>query len=68
MLFWLLATLSVAGSVIVIEGTPIGQVLKCDAVRSYFEGQGFPATDIPKDPILCTFLYDSSKSLILINK
>lgn len=25
--------------------------LNCDAVKSYFEEQGFPATDIPKDPI-----------------
>ncbi|XP_034939937.1 glypican-6 [Chelonus insularis] len=25
--------------------------LKCDAVRPYFEAQGFPASDIPKDPI-----------------
>lgn len=30
--------------------------LKCDAVRPYFESQGFPATDIPKEAISCEFL------------
>ncbi|XP_046427540.1 glypican-4 [Neodiprion fabricii] len=25
--------------------------LKCDAVRTYFEAQGFPPSDIPKEPI-----------------
>lgn len=32
-------------------GTTIGAGLKCDAVRPYFESQGFPAIDIPKEPI-----------------
>ncbi|KAK0079826.1 hypothetical protein PV325_000764 [Microctonus aethiopoides] len=27
--------------------------LNCDAVRPYFESQGFPSSDIPKDPISC---------------
>lgn len=29
--------------------------LNCDAVRPFFEEQGFPATDIPKDPISCKY-------------
>lgn len=39
--------------------------LKCDAVKSYFEAQGFPASDIPKDPISCKsdFLFYSFNHL-----
>lgn len=29
--------------------------LKCDAVRPYFEAQGFPASDIPREPISCEY-------------
>ncbi|KOX80368.1 hypothetical protein WN51_06657 [Melipona quadrifasciata] len=31
--------------------------LKCDAVRPYFESQGFPATDIPKEAISYVLWY-----------
>ncbi|KAF7383829.1 hypothetical protein HZH68_014586 [Vespula germanica] len=34
-----------------------GAGLKCDAVRPDFEAQGFPLSDIPKEPISCKFIY-----------
>lgn len=34
-----------------VTTTTVRAGLKCDAVRSYFESQGFPATDIPKEAI-----------------
>lgn len=29
---------------------------KCDAVRAYFEAQGFQAAEIPKEPVLCAYI------------
>ncbi|XP_017758833.1 PREDICTED: glypican-4 [Eufriesea mexicana] len=34
-----------------VTTTTVRAGLKCDAVRPYFESQGFPATDIPKEAI-----------------
>lgn len=36
-----------------VATTTVRAGLKCDAVRPYFESQGFPATDIPKEAISC---------------
>lgn len=45
-------------SVILMLGIPSTIVagLKCDAVKPYFETHGFPASDIPKEPISCEFI------------
>lgn len=36
--------------------TTVRAGLKCDAVRPYFESQGFPVSDIPKEAISCKHL------------
>lgn len=36
-----------------VSTTTVRAGLKCDAVRPYFESQGFPASDIPKEAISC---------------
>lgn len=41
-----------------VTTTTVRAGLKCDAVRPYFESQGFPATDIPKEAISCKFLFE----------
>ncbi|KAG7199656.1 hypothetical protein KM043_014249 [Ampulex compressa] len=43
---WVLLTIGVAT-------TTVRAGLKCDAVRPYFEAQGFPPSDIPKEAISC---------------
>lgn len=40
-----------------VTTTTVRAGLKCDAVKPYFESQGFPATDIPKEAISCKFLF-----------
>ncbi|KOC61378.1 hypothetical protein WH47_06647 [Habropoda laboriosa] len=39
-----------------VATTTVHAGLKCDAVRPYFESQGFPASDIPKEAISCKCL------------
>lgn len=40
-----------------VTTTTVRAGLKCDGVKPYFESQGFPATDIPKEAISCKFLF-----------